>query len=114
MVIAQGDVIWAQLSDPVGSEIGFDRPVVVLQSNRLNESRLQTVVCVPLTRQLKWAETAGCVKLPAEATGLDQDSVAQCHLISALDHSRFGDAVGQVSEFHLQKILRAVDVVLGR
>ena len=56
MVIAQGDVCWADLPDPTGSGPGFRRPVVVIQGNPLNRSRVATVVCVPLTSNLRWAD----------------------------------------------------------
>ncbi|MBI2763529.1 MAG: type II toxin-antitoxin system PemK/MazF family toxin [Chloroflexi bacterium] len=52
MVIAQGDVWWADLSDPAGSAPGFRRPVVVVQSDAFNRSAIRTVVCVPLTSVL--------------------------------------------------------------
>ena len=53
MVIAQGDVCWADLPEPVGSGRGFRRPVLVVQGDSLNRSRLATVVCIPLTTNLK-------------------------------------------------------------
>ncbi|WP_174280335.1 type II toxin-antitoxin system PemK/MazF family toxin [Sphingomonas bacterium] len=48
MVIAQGDIWWADASDPAGSELGYTRPVLVVQSDRFNASTLATVLCVPL------------------------------------------------------------------
>ena len=49
MVVSQGDVVWASLPNPIGSAPGFRRPVVVVQGDSLNASRLATVVVVPLT-----------------------------------------------------------------
>ena len=65
-MIAQGDVCWADLADPAGSEPGFRRPVVVVQGDAFNRSRLATVVCVPLTSNLKWADAPGNVLLGAQ------------------------------------------------
>ena len=76
MVIAQGEVWWADLPAPSGSGPGFRRPVVVVQGDALNRSRLATVVCVPLTTNLRWAEAPGNVPLPSRVTGLPKDSVA--------------------------------------
>jgi mRNA interferase MazF len=53
VTIAQGDVWWADLAQPSGSGPGFRRPVIVVQSDALNRSRIATVVCVPLTSNLK-------------------------------------------------------------
>ena len=76
MVISQGNVYWANLPDPTGSGPGFRRPVVVVQGDALNRSRIRTVVCIPLTSNLRWAEAPGSVLLPARASGLPKESVA--------------------------------------
>ena len=87
MVIAQGHVYWANLPDPTGSGPGFRRPVLVVQGDALNRSRLRTVVCVPLTSNLRWAEALGNVFLPARATGLPKDSVANSSQLITLDRA---------------------------
>src|SRR5450756_455675 len=87
MVIAQGEVWWADLPVPAGSGPGFRRPVVVVQGDSLNRSRVATVVCVPLTSNLRWADAPGNVLLVARATGLPKDSVANVSQIIALDKS---------------------------
>jgi mRNA interferase MazF len=69
MVIAQGEVWWAELEEPSGSEPGC-RPVVVVQGDAFNRSRIATVVCVVLTSNLRWAEAPGNVLLSARLTGL--------------------------------------------
>ncbi|MFV1965056.1 MAG: type II toxin-antitoxin system PemK/MazF family toxin, partial [Pirellulaceae bacterium] len=52
MVIGQGEVWWADISEPIGSAPGFRRPVVVVQSDAMNRSHIGTVVCVPMTSNL--------------------------------------------------------------
>jgi len=76
MVIAQCKVWWADLADPIGSASGYRRPVVVIQSDPLNRSKLATVVCAVLTSNLRWSIAPGNVFLSAKHTGLDRDSVA--------------------------------------
>ena len=66
--VAQGEVWWAELPEPVGA--GLRRPVVVVQGNPLNRSRISTVACVPLTSNLAWADAPGKTALPATVTGL--------------------------------------------
>jgi mRNA interferase MazF len=113
-VISQGDVWWADLGEPVGSAPGYRRPVVVIQGDALNRSRIATVVCVPLTSNIKWVDAPGNVMLKASATGLDRDSVANVSLIVAIDKAQLTERVGTVAERKLALVLQGVDVVLGR
>lgn len=114
MVIAQGDIWWADLGDPVGSAPGYRRPVLVVQCDALNASRLATAVCVPLTSQLKWAEAPGNVRLSASETGLDRDSVANVSAVVALDKDQLTERVGKISRRKLDLVFAGIDVVLGR
>jgi mRNA interferase MazF len=114
VVIAQGDVCWADLPDPVGSGPGFRRPVVVVQGEALNRSRNATVVCVPLTSNLKWANAPGNVTLSARSTGLSKESVANVSQIVTLDRSVLAERVGRISRRQLELLFAGIDLVLGR
>ena len=114
MVISQGDVCWAELPEPTGSGPGFRRPVVVVQGDALNRSRLATAVCVPLTSNLRWAAAPGNVLLNAAMTGLPKDSVANATQIVALDRSLLEERTGRVSSAKLDLLLAGIDTVLGR
>ena len=114
MVIAQGEVWWADIGEPIGSAPGYRRPVVVVQCDALNRSRIGTVVCVPLTSNLKWANAPGNVLLKAGATGLPKDSVANVALIVALDKGQLTELAGRLPRRQLDAILAGIDVVLGR
>ena len=114
MVISQGDVWWADLGEPVGSELGFRRPVIVLQGDSFNRSALRTAVAVPLTSNLRWAGAPGNVRLTARATGLPRDSVANVSQIVALDRSILIERVGRLSPSKLELVLAGIDTVLGR
>ena len=114
MVIAQGEVWWADLPAPSGSGPGFRRPVVVVQGDALNRSRLATVVCVPLTSNLRWAEAPGNVLLPSRVTGLPKDSVANASQIIALDKGHLTERVGKLTSAKTVLLLSGIDVVLGR
>jgi len=114
MVIAQGEVWWADLTVPTGSGPGFRRPVVVVQGDSLNRSRVATVVCVPLTGNLRWGDAPGNVLLLARATGLPKDSVANVSQIIALDKSELVERVGKLSRTKTDLVLSGIDVVLGR
>lgn len=114
MSIAQGDVWWADLSEPSGSGPGFRRPVVVVQGDALNRSRIATVVCVPLTSNLKWAAAPGNVRLSARATGLPKESVANVSQLVALDKTDLTERTGKLARAKLELVLSGIDVVLGR
>jgi len=114
MVISQGHVYWADLPDPTGSGPGFRRPVIVVQGDALNRSRIRTVVCVPLTSNLVWADAPSNVLLAAKATGLPSDSVANASQIVTLDRDLITEEVGKVAKRQLELILTGIDIVLGR
>ena len=113
-MISQGDIWWADLGAPAGSGPGFRRPVVVVQGDSFNRSRIGTVVCVPLTSNLRWAEAPGNVFLPARATRLSKDSVANVSQLVPLDRGVLDEHVVKLSRRRVEMILLGVDVVLGR
>ncbi len=113
-MIAQGEIWWADLGEPIGSAPGYRRPVVVVQGDAVNRSRIGTVVCVPLTSDLKWSDAPGNVLLTARATSLEKDSVANVSLVVALDKRQLTERVGKVSPRRLEAILSGIDVILGR
>lgn len=102
MVISQGHVYWAELPSLTGSAPGFRRPVVVVQGDALNRSRIRTVVCVPLTSNLAWVEALGNVLLTAKTTGLPKDSVANSSQVIALDRDLLTEEVGKLSKRQLE------------
>ena len=114
MVISQGHLYWANLPDPTGSGPGFRRPVPVVQGDDLNRSRMRTVVCVPLTSNLTWAEAPGNAILPARATGLPKDSVAIASQIITVDRELLIEEVGKLSKRQVELILAGIDIILGR
>ncbi|HKH46676.1 MAG TPA: type II toxin-antitoxin system PemK/MazF family toxin [Thermoanaerobaculia bacterium] len=114
MVISQGEVWWADLREPTGSGPGYRRPVIVVQCDALNQSRVNTVVCVPLTTNLKWADAPGNVLLAARATGLSKESVANVSLIVAVDRRQMTECVGKLTRRELDLVLGGIDTLLGR
>jgi len=114
VVICQGEVWWADLPAPVGSSPGYRRPVLVVQGDSLNRSRIATVVCVPLTSNLKWALAPGNVRLSPQNTGLPKDSVANVSQVVALDRDLFTSRVGKLARSKLELVLSGIDTVLGR
>ena len=114
VVISQGEIWWADLPLPAGSGAGFRRPVVVVQGDALNRSRIFTVVCVPLTSNLKWALAPGNVRLAARLTGLSKDSVANVSQVVSIDKDLLTARVGRLPPSKLGLVLSGIDTVLGR
>jgi mRNA interferase MazF len=114
VVISQGDVWWADLGEPQGSEPGYRRPVIVVQGDSFNRSRISTVVCVPLTSNLRWADAPGNVRLGGSVTGLPKDSVANVSQVVTLDRSALTEPVASLPDAKLALVLAGIDVVLGR
>jgi mRNA interferase MazF len=114
VVIVQGEVWWAELEVPHGSEPGFRRPVVIVQGDALNRSRIATVLCVPLTSNLKWSAAPGNVSLSPRLTGLPKESVANVSQLITLDRSLLAKRAGKIPHAKLELILAGIDVLLGR
>jgi mRNA interferase MazF len=114
VVIAQGEIWWADLPDPVGSGPGLRRPVVIVQSDAINRSRISTAVCVPLTSNLRWADAPGNVALPTRLTRLPKESVANVSQLVTLDKSLLTDRVGKLPRAKVDLILAGIDVIFGR
>lgn len=114
MVIAQGEIWWADLPGPTGSAPGFRRPVLIVQGDGLNFSQIATVVCVPLTSNLRWADAPGNVLVRARVTGLSKDSVANVSQILTVDRGLLTERTGKAPRTVLQQVLAGIDVILGR
>ena len=97
MVIERGDIWWAELPEPRGSEPGFSRPVVVVQSDDFNRSRISTIVVVVITSNLRLAEAPGNVYLPRKASGLPKDSVANISQLFTVDRTFLTRRVGRLA-----------------
>ena len=113
-MIVQGEVWWVDLAEPSGSGPGFRRPVVVVQGDAFNRSRIATVVCVALTSNLRWADAPGNVLLSARTTGLPKDSVANVSQLVTLDREALTEHVGALPAKKLELVLLGIDIVLGR
>jgi mRNA interferase MazF len=114
VVIEQAEVWWADLEEPTGSEPGYRRPVVVAQCNAINRSKIATVVCVPLTSNLKWAAAPGNLQSSARLTGLPKDSVANVSQIVTVDKVFLTSRAGKLPRQKLALLLAGIDIILGK
>lgn len=113
MVIGRGEVYWADLGAPVGNRPAKRRPVVVIQSDPYNGSRLATVIAAVVTSNTDLATMPGNVFLPAVATGLPRDSVANVTSLVTLDKHDCRQWVGTVPGNLLQELDHGLRRVLA-
>ena len=112
MSVARGDVWWADLGEPRGSEPAFRRPVVVVQSDRFNATTIATVVVVVVTTNLNRAGDVGNVRLHRGATGLREESVANVTQVATVDRVALIKRVGRVPADALEEIDAGLKLVL--
>ena len=113
-MIEHGDIVWADFGQPRGSEPAKVRPVVVLQENWLLATEINTVLVVPLTSNVAQEAFPGNVLVPAEASGLDKDSVALVTQLGPVSREYLEPhAVGHLPSYVLGKIGAGVRLVTG-
>ena len=113
MVVERGQVWWADLGEPAGSEPGFRRPVVIVQSDAFNRSRLRTVLAVVLTSNVRLVDAPGNVLIPAKAAGLPKDSVANVSQVITVDRDFLTEPAGRLRGELLKDIENGLRLVLG-
>ncbi|HEX6681413.1 MAG TPA: type II toxin-antitoxin system PemK/MazF family toxin [Candidatus Limnocylindrales bacterium] len=101
-MIRRGAILWADLGEPRGSKPAKRRPVLVIQNDSFNASRLATVLTAIVTSNTTLATMPGNVFLPAVATGLPKDSVVNVTALVTLNKTDLTDLVGRVPE-HLMR-----------
>lgn len=103
-MVGRGHIWWVDLSEPLGSEPGYTRPVVIVQADAFNRSRVGTVMAVVLTSNLRLAKAPGNVLLPANKTGLKKDSVANVSQIITVDKQALREETGELDDKTMQLI----------
>jgi mRNA interferase MazF len=109
----RGDVWWASLPPPVGSGPGDRHPVVIVQDDQFNQSRLRTVIVVVITSNLKRARARGNVFLPASLSGLEHDSVANVSQILTVDKTLLTEFVTVLPDPLMMQIDEGLRTIFG-
>jgi mRNA interferase MazF len=112
MVMQRGELWWVRLPDPVGSEPGYRRPMLVIQSDDFNRSRIATVIAVVITSNTRLAEAPGNVFLPRKLTGLPKDSVANVSQLVTIDKSLLAERIGTLPPGLIGQIEKGLRLVL--
>lgn len=112
MVVQRREVWWAELDEPRGSEPGFRRPVLIVQADAFNRSRIRTVLAAILTSNLRLLDAPGNVLLPKRASGLPRDSVINVSQIVTLDRGFLVERVARVPSSVMARVDAGLKLVL--
>ncbi len=112
MVVHRGEIWWADLAEPRGSEPGYRHPVLILQADSFNRSRLRTVIGLVVSSNPRLLDAPGNTLLPARETGLSRDSVANVTQLVTLDRDDLDELVGKASRGTLSSVEAGVRLVL--
>jgi mRNA interferase MazF len=108
VVIQRGEIWWADRGEPRGSELGLRRPLLIVQSDAFNRSRIETTIAVALTSNLQLVAAPGNVLVPKRASGLPRDSMANVSQLVTVGRDTLTERVGRLSS----NLLAAVDAGL--
>ncbi|MGZ8832889.1 MAG: type II toxin-antitoxin system PemK/MazF family toxin [Thermoanaerobaculia bacterium] len=113
MEVVRGEVWWADLPDPVASDPGGTRPVLVVQANPFNRSRIATVLAVVITTNERLADLPGNVLLSPRDTGLKQRSVANVSQIITADRVFLRERIGRIRAETMTRVESGLRLVVG-
>jgi mRNA interferase MazF len=113
LVVERGQIWWADLGELAGSEPGFRRPVLVVQNDAFNRSRLKTVLAVVLTSNLRLVQAPGNVLIPAKSAGLPKDSVANVSQLMTIDRDFLTEPAGRIRGQLLKDVENGLRLVLA-
>ena len=109
----RGEIWWASLPEPSGSGPGYRRPVVIVQANSFNESRIQTAIVAVVTSNLRLADAPGNLLIPASKSGLRKDSVINVSQLITIDKTFLTERVGRLNSPQLQAMDAGLRLVLA-
>ncbi len=104
MVVERGEVWWADLSESIGAEPGYRRPVIIVQADAFNRSRIDTTIALILTSNLQLLDAPGNALIRAKESGLPKDSVANVSRLATLDREMLTERVGRVPKRAMRQI----------
>ena len=109
----RGELWWADLGIPFGSEPGFKRPVLILQNDFVNKSRINTIIAVPLTTNMQYADAPGNILITKNESALEKDSVITISQIEVLDRRRLIGKISRIDKTIMEKVEDSVMFILG-
>jgi mRNA interferase MazF len=111
--VRRGEIWWASIGEPQGSEPGFRRPVLIVQSNEFNESAIRTSICAAITSNMRLADAPGNVRVTRRVSGLPHDSVVNVSQLITLDKHTLTENVGRLPAQSLRDVEAGIKLVLA-
>jgi mRNA interferase MazF len=111
--VQRGEIWWSSPATPGGSSPGFRRPILVIQSNEFNRSRISTVVAAVITSNLALANAPGNVRIPAKASGLKKVSVVNVSQIITVDKSFLAARVSTLRADYMREVDDGLRLIFG-
>ncbi len=111
--MTRGEIWWADLPDHESSEPGYRRPVLIIQSDHFNRSKINTIICIIINSNLKISEAPGNVLIKSNESNLPIDSVINISQIITLDKKFFTDCAGSVKRSTMKKVENGIKLVLN-
>jgi mRNA interferase MazF len=108
----RGEIWWADLPAEESSQPAFRRPLLIVQSNGFNRSRIATTIAVVITSNLRLADAPGNVFLPAEDSRLPKDSVVNVSQVVTLDKTMLSDRVSKLAPRYIRAVNEGLRLVL--
>lgn len=111
--MVRGEIWWASLPAPQGSGPGYRRPVVIVQSDPFNESRINTVVIAAITSNTRLSAAPGNILLSAEDSGLPRESVINVSQVLTVDRSYLTERINALSRSVVARLDDGLRLVTG-
>ncbi len=108
----RGEIWWANLRPPSGSEPGFRRPLLIIQSDAFNKSKINTVICAVITSNIKLANAPGNVLLKKNDSNLPKESVVNISQIITVDKSFLTKCAGTINKKLFEKVENGIRLAI--
>ena len=109
----RGEIWWASMGEPRGSEPGYHRPVIIISSNDFNQSLIQTVIVAVVTSNLSLVDAPGNFKITKKHSNLNKDSVVNVSQLITLDKTFLTEKVGKLNSKNINVLNEGIKLVLG-
>jgi mRNA interferase MazF len=113
MELGRGEIWWADLPEPQGAEPGYRRPLLIVQNDAFNRSRLRTTIAVVLSTNVRLLDAPGNVLVPAKGSGLPRDSVANVSHILTVDRAALTERVGRIPASLIEQVADGLRLALA-
>jgi mRNA interferase MazF len=113
VVIVRGEIWWVSLPAPIASEPGYRRPLLVIQSNDFNQSRISTIISAVITSNIQLADAPGNVLLSKKESGLPKKSVVNVSQLITVDKSFFTEKICSIGALKLKEVEAGIRLVLS-